>query len=132
MPRFSKLKKRIESLFAPDLGLGVYCTVYQTPHYYGTLEIPRLWVTLNKEIIFDFIKDFKDIENPNPGCHWMDSAGVTRKPLVYWCQISEITNFIQTYIETPVDMLFDHTFETDYFGFAANTSCNMDRDSQTV
>jgi len=28
IPRFSKLKKRVEALFAPGLDMKVYCTVY--------------------------------------------------------------------------------------------------------
>ena len=101
-------------MFAADINLRVYCTVYHKPSYFshnGKLEIPRLWVTLDKEIIFDWAKDFEKMTIQTSE----DSCG--QRP-VYWCDISGITAFIQEYIETPVDELIDKTFETDLFGFA--------------
>ena len=114
MRRFSKLKKRIEGLFAPNLNLCVYCNVYQRPCYYGgTSDIPRLWLTLNKEIIFDFGKDFENMRIIDAESdRWYGSEG---RPY-FWSDITDINNLIQKYIETPVNLLFDKVFEKDYFG----------------
>jgi hypothetical protein len=112
MRRFSKLKKRIESLFAPGLDLKVYCTVYQRPCYYGgTSDLPRFWIALNKEIIFDWLKDFKDIDIPEPAYY-----GGFRP--VYYEDITFITDMIQEYIETPVNKLFDYVLCKDYYGLS--------------
>ena len=78
MPRFSKFKKRIESFFAPELDLKIYCTT-----------IPDDW-------------DTDENGNPYRG--------------VYYCDVMFVTDMIHEYLETPVDVLFDCTFENDYFG----------------
>jgi len=92
--------------------------VYQKPSFYsfrGKLELPRLWIVLNKEIIFDFIKDFKDTQifdskyNSN---HREDGRPV------YYGELPDINRMIQDYIETPTDKLIDRTFQYDYFGIA--------------
>ena len=107
--RFSKLKKRIESFFAPELDLRVYCTVlhYSTTHW--EWDDPRFWIVLDKETIFDFIKDFK-------GMHIYDE-GIGDIP-IYYELITEITDIIHEYIETPTGKLFDCVFQKDIYGLS--------------
>ena len=109
MRRFSKLKKKIESLFAPDLDLKVYCTVYYWRGH-EVFTLPRFWIVLDKEIIFDWIKDFKDFEISNP-------AYPEGRPICY-LDILFITDMLQEYIETPTDELFDHILHKDYYGLS--------------
>jgi len=112
MRRFSKLKKRIESLFLPDINLEIRCTCYGYIGWAGYRELPRFWITLNKEIIFDFIKDFGyEAIVPDPYSPYLDYI----RP-VYYSDIESINNLIQEYIETPVNTLFNHVFDKDYFG----------------
>jgi len=61
MKRFSKLKKQIESLFEPSLKLEFCCNAYpmKTKTGYAHNSIPRFYVKLNKDIIWDYPKDFK-------------------------------------------------------------------------
>ncbi|MCL2775859.1 MAG: hypothetical protein FWD71_21315 [Oscillospiraceae bacterium] len=110
MRRFSKLKKRIESLFSPDLDLKIHCTVYERKGCYGWMELPRFWITLDKEIIFDWLKDFKGMRIPNP-------AYPTGCP-VYYMDILFVTEMLQEYIETPTDRLFGHVLYRDYYGLS--------------
>ena len=114
MRRFSKLKKKIESLFVPNLKLSVYCNVYHKPCYYGgSMEIPRFWMVLDKQIIFDFIKDFEKTIVPDPAHEKWGGRPV------YWRDISDsITEILQAYIETPVNELLECQFDNDYFGLA--------------
>jgi len=114
MPRFSKLKKRIESLFSPEINLKVRCTCYGYIGRGGYRELPRLWIILNKEIIFDFIKDFKDLRIPDPNA-WSQEYREIGYPVIH-LDIMFINDLIQKYIETPADILFDHVFPYDYYG----------------
>ena len=114
MPRFSKLKKRIESLFSPDANLKVRCTCYGYIGWGGYRELPRLWITLNKEIIFDFLKDFKDLRIPDPNA-WSQEHREIGYPVLHY-DIMFVNDLIQEYIETPVDILFDHDFIYDHYG----------------
>ena len=112
MHRFSKLKKRIESLFSPDLNLQVHCTVYYWKGLSSNGDIftsPRLWIALDKEIIFDFPKDHEDVRIPHP-------MHPSIKNPVFDIDIHLVTDLIHEYIETPVKKLFDHVFPNDYFG----------------
>ena len=113
MRRFSKLKKRMESLFPQDLDLKIYCTVYGETCRYG-LPSPRLWITLNKETIFDFIKDFLELEIPDPGGYYEDKGG---RP-VYYEDILNLTKIIHGYTETPVSEIFGSAFQDDHFGLS--------------
>jgi hypothetical protein len=80
------------------------------------LELPRLWIILNKEIIFDFLKDYKDMLIPNADGWYRDSEGQPCRR-VYYCEVTNINTMIHAYIETPATELFDLTFEDDHFGF---------------
>ena len=113
MPRFSKLKKRIEALFSPNINLEVRCTVYRKRTQYGPLKLPRLWITLNGEIVFDFIKDFANLITRDPYFSWKYKG--TDLDICH-LDIMFINDLIQEYIETPADILFDHVFPCDYYG----------------
>jgi len=106
MRRFSKLKKRIESLFVPDLDMEVHCTVYRKKTSRSILKLPRLWITLNGEIIFDFIKDFKDIRVSSLVHYIDDTSAMVDYPVIH-LDILFITDMIQEYIKTPIPKLSD-------------------------
>ena len=72
---FSKLKKQIENLFVPELKMKVNCFSYPIRSQYGSSSIPRFYVQLGKETIWDFPKDFP-IKHINYH-HWKDSTGVS-------------------------------------------------------
>lgn len=94
---FSKLKKQIESLFIPELKMQVNCISYPIRSQYGSSSIPRFYVQLGKEIIWDFPKDF-----PIKDIHYH-----------YWKEDTGISNLIREYIDTPVLELLDKTFENE-------------------
>ena len=50
---WSKLKTRIEALWDPKLPLAIHCTVYKRVTRHWTLDEPRHWIVLGKEIIWD-------------------------------------------------------------------------------
>jgi len=113
MKRFSKLKKRIESLFSPEINLRVYCTVNPINNSFWGYCNPQYKIVLNKEVIFDFINDFRGLRKPvEEGNYWAKEGG---EPIWYE-DVSLISALIREYIDTPADKLFDHVFENDYFG----------------
>src|ERR1035437_8421859 len=91
---FSKLKKQIESLFVHELKMKINCISYPIKSQYGSSSIPRFYVQLGKETIWDFPKDFpiKDIHYH----YWKDDTG--------------ISNLIREYIDTPVLELLNKIF----------------------
>lgn len=95
---FSKLKKQLESLFIPELKMRVNCISYPIRSQYGSSSIPRFYVQLGKEIIWDYPKDF-----PIKDIHYH-----------YWKEDTGISNLIREYIDTPVLELFDKTFECEH------------------
>ena len=115
MRRFSKLKKRIESLFAPDIGLELHCTVYRRKTDRTVLKLPRLWITLDKVIIFDFVKDHKESKVSHL-VHYIDHTSATVDCPIVHEDIIFITELIQEYIDTPAEILFDHDFTNDRYG----------------
>jgi len=94
MRPFSKLKKQIESLFDSNLKMTFNCISYAAGHYNA---IPRFYVRIGKETIWDFPKDFdaKDLD-----FHW-------------WSNNLTINDLVREYIDTPVDKLLSTVFKNE-------------------
>jgi hypothetical protein len=92
---FSKLKKVIESLFDEKLTMQFCCISYPIRGQWGhNNSIPRYYVKLGKEIIWDFPKDFnlKDIS------------------FYYWAEFNHINEIVREYIDTPIENLLNKEF----------------------
>ena len=103
MKRWSKLQKRIYNLIDPQLKLQIHCVAYPMRSQRGSTSIPRYYITLNKEIIWDYPKDFITLTSIDT-----DTTGYPNTN-----DISSITALIDEYIETPKEDLYDKTFEND-------------------
>jgi hypothetical protein len=101
---FTKLEKIIEELFEPNLKLKMKCFSYPVRSQYGSSSIPRFYLQLDKEIIWDFPKDFeiKDI------------------PFYSWMGDNKISELIREYIDAPLAELLDKEFSTEKLSFMAN------------
>ena len=62
---WSKLQKEFYLLRAEGLDLQLQCRAYRMDSQRGSTNIPRYWITLGKEIIWDYPKDFIKKINPN-------------------------------------------------------------------
>ena len=111
-PRWSKFKKQIVNLFSDDININIYCTYYTEVGGQFVFKSPRHWITLNKEIIWDFPSYFLEwihpdvpmpLKNMESG-HWRCEQH---------CAISVL---FREYIDTPKDDLFDKVFSDDYWG----------------
>ena len=88
--RWSKLQKEYYLLKAKNIELQLHCGVYRMQSELGSTNLPRYWISLKKEIIWDYPKDF--INKPHPDrTDWYP----------YSTDISEISNLIREYIDTP-------------------------------
>ena len=96
---WSKLQRDIYNLIDENLDLQIQCRAYRMSNSRSTNpQIPRYWITLNKEIIFDvpgnidYIDKFKLYEH-----------------------IPNISQLIRDYINSPIEGLIEKKFE-DKFG----------------
>ncbi len=53
MSRWSKLQREFYTIRADGLDLQIHCRVYRMQSQRGSADLPRYWITLGKEIIWD-------------------------------------------------------------------------------
>ena len=106
-PPWSKLQKAVYLIRAVGLPLQIQCRVYPMDANYGTTGIPRYWVTLGKEIIWDYPKQFVSLGYLNRH-HPHDWP--------YATDISEISCLIREYLDTPRSQILSKPFENDLWG----------------
>lgn len=110
---WSKLKSRIEALFAPGLPLAIHCNVFVKVTKEFTFDEPRHWVVLGRgragRIIWDFPGPFLRPGRDQPP---RSSRG---RPLDYWeCgygwdgkRPSEPSALMRDYLDHPRDRLME-------------------------
>jgi hypothetical protein len=97
---WSKLQREIYKLLVEGLDLQIQCRAYRMPESWSTTpQIPRFWITLGEDIIFDIPKN----------------ANYQQKHQMY-DHIPNISNLIREYIDSPVDGLATKVFAKDTFG----------------
>jgi hypothetical protein len=65
---------------------------------WGSTDLPRYWITLSKDVIWDYPKDFSKQAYP------------------YETNISAISDLLREYIDTPRDQFFAKCFTSDCWG----------------
>ena len=114
MKRWSKLQKRFYELVDEGIDFQVHCTVYRMQSSRGGTDLPRYFITLAGEIIFDYPKDFV----LKSGSVKSLAQGALTKIYPYDSGISDIGELIREYIDTPKDELFKKHFDADEWGLA--------------
>lgn len=104
---WSKLQKEYYLLLAEGLNLQLHCSAYRMDSQMGSTNLPRYWITLSKEIIWDYPKNFVGEKHPN-------RADLKWYP--YGNDVPNISMLIREYIDTPKGEIFDKVFENDYWG----------------
>ena len=103
--RWSKLQTRLYGLMDPSVHFQIHCALYEmnsNDGWHGS-KLPRYFITVDKEIIFDYPKDSDTTRK----------YGFTSYP---WdSEVSEISDVIEEYIQCPVDELMN-PFENDKWG----------------
>ncbi|WP_454992006.1 SF0329 family protein [Campylobacter rectus] len=114
MKRWSKLQKRLYELVDESIDFKLHCTVYRMQSRCGSTDLPRYFITLAGEIIFDYPKDFV----LKSGGVKSLAQGALTKIYPYGNDISDIGELIREYIDTPKDELFKKHFDADEWGLA--------------
>jgi len=107
MAQWSKLQKRLYDLISPEIDLQIHCGVYRMQSQYGSAGLPRYWITLGKEIIWDYPKML--VEQPQLG-----EAPLEWYP--YGTDIRNISDLLREYIDTPAEDLLEKEFVNDHWG----------------
>jgi len=95
---FSKLKKPLEALFVPELKIQFNCNSFPIRGQWGHHNsVPRYYLVLGKEIIWDFPANF-EIKELHFG---------------WWASFNNISALIREYIDTPIDELLTKEFENE-------------------
>ena len=58
--RWSKLQKRLYNLIDSKIDFQIHCALYEmnSNDGYHSYKLPRYFITIDKEIVFDYPKDF--------------------------------------------------------------------------
>ena len=102
MSVWSKLQKSLYLIVADNVDFQIHCSVYRMKSQRGSTDIPRYWITIGKDIIFDYPKQF------------LNDKGNENYP--YVTQISDISDLIRQYIDCHVNLLPEKHFENDLWG----------------
>ena len=110
--RWSKLQRELYLIIAPEINFQIHCCAYRMQSRYSSTDLPRYWITLGKEIIFDYPKQFvtehgaiNDLSNKEPNVFYP-----------YVNDISDISDLIREYIDTDKNEVFEKHFENDCWG----------------
>ena len=114
--RWSKLQKRLYLLTDEGTDFQLHLSVYRMQSAYGSTDLPRYWITLGKDIIFDYPSDF--IAKDENGVSFVRDLEGKSKYYPYSSDISDISDFFREYIDTPADKLLDKHFDCDKWGLA--------------
>jgi hypothetical protein len=107
MKRWSKLQREIYKIIDPAVRLQVHCVRYRMDSERGSTDLPRYWITLGREVIWDYPRDF--IDRPHPGRN-------PPKWYPYGTDIPDISGLIRDYIDTPRTELLSKRFAGDHWG----------------
>jgi hypothetical protein len=122
MKRWSKLQKELYKIIAPCVNFQIHCVAYQQRHTRGRHQLPRYWISIDHEIVWDYPCDFLDRIVP---IAWTcaSNSGETQLRHCYpyelngWqCAVSSISDLLRQYIDTPADEVFDKDFANDQWG----------------
>lgn len=103
--RWSKLQSRLYNIIDPDINMQIHCSLYEmnsNDGWHGN-KLPRYFITIGKEIVFDYPKDFDTTKKYGFNSYPWDT------------DISGISNVIEEYIQSPKDKILKE-FSNDKWG----------------
>ncbi len=95
--RWSKLQHRLYNLMDMSLDFQIHCCLYEmnSNDGYHSSKLPRYFITIEKEIIWDYPKQFDTTLRYGFQSYPWDK------------EISEISDVIEEYIQRPFDEIMD-------------------------
>ena len=92
MKHWSTLQSALYRVIEPKIGFQIHCCTYDIGQ---CIPLPRFWVTIGKQIIWDFPKNFMD-ENEE---EWY-----------FYDEAKKLSCLIKEYVDCPVNELLTHEF----------------------
>ena len=99
MKRWSNLQKQLYLILDNKINLQIHCSVYRMNSQRGSTNLPRYWITLNREIIFDYPK-----------------ISVSKEDYPYTTEISDISELLREYLDSPKEQILAKNFGNDKYG----------------
>ncbi len=114
--RWSKLQRELYEIITGVINIQIHCSAYPMDSQYGGAKLPRYWISLDKEIIFDYPKQFV-IKTSNVRYRG-NVRNLSGKAAYYpyGTDISEISELIKEYIDTPKNEILTKQFDHDHWG----------------
>ena len=109
---WSKLQKRLYLLVDPRIRFQIHCSRVRMQSRRGSTDLPRYWITLDNETIWDYPGDFVVAG----GTRRLDDKFVPGYP--YNTDVPLISELIRDYIDTPAEELLTRHFDGDHWGLA--------------
>nr|MCD8387646.1 hypothetical protein [Bacteroidales bacterium] len=105
MKRWSKLQSTLYSIIAPEVDFQIHCVAYPmlTKTGYANQSVPRYWITIGKDIVWDF-----------PKCCPKEQLDAMYYP--YCRDLSIISQTIRDYIDCPQEQLLAFDAEDTRWG----------------
>ncbi len=115
MKRWSNLQKQLYLILDNKINLQIHCSVYRMNSQRGSTNLPRYWITLNREIIFDYPK-----------------ISVSKEDYPYTTEISDISELLREYLDSPKEQILAKNFGNDKYGItnllkAADTRISINK-----
>lgn len=103
--RWSKLQHRLYNLMDPNIDFQIHVALYEmnsNDGYHGN-KLPRYFITIGKQVVFDYPKNFDTVEKYGFNSYPWDT------------DIGEISILLEKYIECPAEKIMLE-FEDDKWG----------------
>ncbi|WP_297957948.1 hypothetical protein [uncultured Ruminococcus sp.] len=113
MKRWSSLQRELYKIIDENIGFRIHLSVYRMSSQHGSADLPRYWITLDDEIIFDYPKQF--VFKDETGSFIKNLSG-EKMYYPYQTDIPDISALIREYIDTPKDEVFSKHFDNDHWG----------------
>lgn len=118
MKRWSLLQREIYKLIDERINFQIHLSKYRMKSQYGSTDLPRYWITVGNDVIFDYPMQFVDINGNVKYGNCVKNLKGVKKHYPYGTDISDISNLIREYIDTPKELVFSKHFEKDCWGLA--------------
>ena len=107
------MQRELYKIVDESIDFQIHLSMYRMDSQYGSTELPRYWISLGKEIIFDYPKQFVCFDNGH--CFIKNLKGKKMR-YPYQTDISDISDLIREYIDMPRSELLSKHFENDCWG----------------
>ncbi|MDR2637006.1 MAG: hypothetical protein LBB55_01560 [Zoogloeaceae bacterium] len=110
MKPWSKLQSALYNTIDEKINFQIHCVAYRMDSLYGHTDLPRYWISLDNEIIWDYPKDF---------AVKYGTKNLVDKKISYYPHLSDvpkISDLLRAYIDSPKETLYEKHFANDKWG----------------